>query len=70
MMRHFTKASIKLGDEWKKLKIVEGEKVLKIKSKNKKIKKYPSLIRQRYMHSKEQNAELVVECLASSPRRF
>ena len=67
MMRHFTKASIKLGAEWK---IFEGQKVLKIKSKNKKIKKYPSLIRQRYMHSKEQNAELVVECLASSPRRF
>ena len=64
MMRQFYRARIKLRDELK------GRKVLKKQSKNKNMRKYPSLIPQRYLLSNKGNVELVVECLVSSPSRF
>ena len=64
MMRQFYRARIKLTDELK------GRKVLKKQSKNKNMRKYPSLIPQRYLLSNKGNVELVVECLVSSPSRF
>ena len=53
----------------KKGKTFKGRKVLKNQIKNKKMRKYPALIPQRYLLSKERNVELVVECLVSSPSR-
>ena len=64
MMRQFYRARIKLRDELK------GRKVLKKQSKNKNMRKYPSLIPQRYLLSNKGNVELVVECLVPSPSRF
>ena len=50
----------------KKGETFKGWKVWKSQSKNKKMKKYPSLIQQRYLLLKEENVEIVVECLALS----
>ena len=66
MMRHFYGARIKFSDNLKK-----GENMRRADlSKNKEMKKYPSLISLRYLLSKEENVELVVECPVSSPKRF
>ena len=70
MMRQFYRARIKLSDELKKGENIQKTKSLKNQNNNKKMRKYPSLIPKRYLLSKEGNAELVVECLVSSPSSF
>ena len=61
VLRHFTRARIKFRDELKNGENIHTQNVLKNQSKKKKMKKHPSLFRQRYLLSKEGNTELFVE---------
>ena len=64
MMRQFYRTRIKLTGELKKGENIQRAESLKNQSKNKKkIRKYLLLIRQRHLLSKEENVELVAECL-------